>query len=238
MNRAIYKPEGRAKEYSDLAVNLYNGCEHGCLYCYARKLTNKSYEEFKKAVPRKNILFLLSKEAKYYSNKSVLLCFMCDPYQPSELKYCITRQAIQILHSYNVKVNILTKGGARSIRDFDLLRDGDKYGVTLTFISEEDSKKYEPEAALPEERLYALKEAHKRGIFTWVSLEPVIDKVQTLELIDISKDYVDEFKVGKLNHDRKAELINWREFGFAVIKKLEKYNKRYYIKKDLLDKLK
>jgi len=60
----------------------------------------------------------------------------------------------------------------KSMRDFDLLNGNSNYGATLTFIDRGDSLKWEPGAALPDERMLALKEAKKRGIKTWVSLEP------------------------------------------------------------------
>src|SRR3989304_615713 len=123
---------------------------------------------------RKTILPELRKQAPSFSGKEVLFCFTSDPYQHLETESNITRQAIEILHANNIRVTILTKGGSRSIKDFDLLKFGDKYGATLTFVNPEDSLKWEPNAALPEDRISALREAKKQGIETWASLEPVI----------------------------------------------------------------
>jgi hypothetical protein len=86
---------------------------------------------------------------------------------------------------------------------------------------------------LPEDRLRALEEAHKRGIETWASLEPVIDPAETLELIRRSHGFVDHFKVGKWNHDKRADSIDWRKFAVEVVELLDSLGCDYYIKDDL-----
>ena len=95
-------------------------------------------------------------------------------------------------------------------KDFDLYGPNDWFGVTLTFDNPDDSKQYEPGAALPADRIKALEEAHNRGIQTWVSIEPVIYPDQTLHLIEITHEFVDHFRVGKLNHFPNIEAkIDW-----------------------------
>ena len=105
---------------------------------------------------------------------------------------------------------------------FDVSCDNDK-----------DSLEWEPGAALPMERVETLKIANAIGVKTWVSLEPVLYPEQTLNLIDMTHKFVDEFKVGKLNYHPKAAAIDWRQFGMNVIAKLESLGKKYYIKDDL-----
>jgi DNA repair photolyase len=140
-----------------------------------------------------------------------------------------------MLHLFGIGVRILTKGGMRSIKDFDLLTltHDDAYGATLTFLDDEDSKFFEPNAALPDERIDALKLASKSKIYTWASLEPVIDPIQTLEIILATREFVDEYKVGKWNYDARAKEIDWNWFGHKAVELLEKYGKKYYIKEDL-----
>jgi len=229
----IYKPKGKAKEYCNLAVNLYSGCDHGCLYCYAPKILRTKYQEFIEPKTRKDILQKLEKEAKKFTGHEVLLCFTCDPYCHYGAKSGVTRKAIQILHNAGVNVVILTKGGRRSMTDFDLLTQNDKYGATLTFINDIDSKKWEPYAALPKDRMFALQKAHKQGIKTWVSLEPVIDPLQTLKLIELTHEFVDIYKVGRWNYDKRANEIDYKEFVESAINLFVKYGKKYLIKKDL-----
>jgi len=232
MASVIYVPRGKAREYSGLAANLYRGCGHGCKYCYAPAATHRSLEEFHDPAPREKLLERLRKEAhKFAGHGAVLLCFTCDPYQPIEENHVITRRAIEILHEAGVPVTILTKGGRRAERDFDLLGPEDSIGATLTFVKDHDSLAWEPGAALPGERIAMLKHAKGHGLRTWVSIEPVIDPEQSLRSIEMSAEFVDEFKIGKLNYLRRD--IDWHDFGQRAIMLLESLGKNYYIKRDL-----
>ena len=151
----VYKPRGRAGEYSDLAVNLYNGCSHFCVYCYVPACLHTTREKFHAPLPRKNILEQLTLDAQKlklaHEKRSILLCFTCDPYQPINQKYQLARKAIQILHSNDLNVMILTKGGKRAEQDFELLASKDWFGVTLTSLDKRISQFWEPGAALPGE---------------------------------------------------------------------------------------
>ena len=233
----IYKPKGRAGEYAPLAVNLYRGCGHGCIYCYAPETTFIDRQEFIKATPRQGIIEKLKKDAPkavFDGHKgNVLLCFTCDPYQPINAVHELTRQAIIILHKNGFNVTILTKGGKRAERDFDLLRPCDEFATTLTFLDEQKSRQWEPGAAIPKERIESLREAHKLGITTWVSLEPVIEPAESIEIIRQTHTFVDLFKVGKLNYHPRANEIDWRKFLQECIAVLNEYDCQYYIKKDL-----
>ncbi len=190
-----------------------------------------------KATPRANIIERLRKDAPQAALTSpkgdVLLCFTCDPYQPIDTIHRLTRQAIEILHDNNFTVAILTKGGKRAERDFDLLSPKDSFAVTLTFLDEQNSIKWEPKAAIPEERIESLKKAHDLGIKTWVSLEPVINPDATMEVIRQTHTFVDLYKVGKINYHKIEESIDWSMFLRNVKTILEAYGSQYYIKKDL-----
>lgn len=238
----IYEPQGRAAEYSPLAANLYSGCDHRCEYCYAPAALRTTPE--KHAIPkqRKDLIANLRKDAdkleRAGDKRQILLCFSCDPYQKFDDGYgSTTRQALNILFSRNLNVAILTKGGKRSERDFDLLaanKEKIKYGATLVFADDAEALQREPGAAPTSERIAALKKAHDLGIRTWVSLEPVFSCADTLELINRTHKFVDEYKVGILNHHPHSKTINWHKFKIDVIEKLESLKKPYYIKKDLL----
>lgn len=233
----IYKPKGKAAEYGEYALNLYDGCVHGCAYCYVPAIRRKTPRHYHAAAWSRAINWeLLGAEIAAHRGKDLFLCFTCDPYQPDELKTGMTRRVIELCHGSGVRVVLLTKGGAHSERDFDLLSDRPElssYGATLTFISASDSSAWEPGAAPPEERMDVLSRAHGRGIPTWASLEPVIDPAQSLEIIDRCKDFVDVFKVGRWNHDLRANAIDWTAFGREAVRLLDGYGKKYYIKKDL-----
>lgn len=236
--RIIYEPRGRAREYAPLSCNLYSGCEHGCEYCYAPAVARKTREEFRSNVaPRKNILELLKQDCIECapvadSMPHVLLCFMCDPYTPAEENHEVTREAIRMMKSAGLTVEVLTKNGPLARRDFDLLTPKDAHAATLTFLSEKDSLAWEPNTALPDDRILALEEAKSMGLRTWVSLEPVIDPEQTLEIIRRTYKFVDKFKVGKINHIGIS--VDWAKFGFEVKALLEKLGCDYYLKKDLV----
>ncbi len=235
----IYQPGGRAREYCELALNLYKGCSHGCTYCYVPMRQDR--ESFHKNVTaRESVIEKLEKEAPRYSGREVLLSFTSDPYQPIDKELQLTRKAIEILNRNGVNVTILTKAGLRSTRDFDLLslNKENKYGATLTFINTFEAGKYEPFAPGMGSRMLALSYAKKRGIKTWASLEPAIAPSNILKIIELTKDYVDEYRVGKWNHAKEADLIDWARFARLAVELLERYNKKYYIKKDLVKYLK
>ncbi len=235
---AVYWTKGRAKEYCELAVNLYDGCGHQCVYCYGANVMHKKHEEFfRDGVPRDNIVNRIRKDAILMEHNQnfgpVLLCFVTDPYQPVEKEYCITRHSIQILNEHGIGVHILTKAGALAQRDFDLLGPKDAFATTLTCYDAVNSEKWEPYAGRPNERILNLREAHGRGIPTWVSCEPVIYPKQTLYLIELTAEWVDEFKVGTMNYHPHGWSIDWKRFGNDAVELLERIGKKYYIKKDL-----
>lgn len=196
-----------------------------------------SREDFVNPIARQDILSQIEKEAPKYLGNEILLCFTCDPYCQLDEELRLTRETIKILHKNNITVHILTKGGKKSERDFDLLlanRNQSWYGATLTFIDNKHSKLYEPNASLPKERFEVLRRAFVYGIKTWVSLEPVIDPEQTLEIIRQTHSFINKYKIGKWNYSKEADKIDWKAFINDAIELLERYNSKYYIKKDLL----
>ena len=241
----VYEPRGRAREYSPLALNLYRGCSSRCVYCYASDVLHMKVEDFHQPVPRAGIIAKLVQDAKALqaagNQKPILLCFTCDPYQSIEERRGITRQALEILLRHEQPVQILTKGGRRSIRDFDLLAEHKArctYAATLTFTDPEDLARYEPGADSYAGRVAALRAAHRLGIETWVSCEPVIDPAQTLAIIRETHEYVDQFRVGKLNA-RSGDMakieaaIDWHRFAREAVDLLQDLGAKYYIKEDL-----
>jgi DNA repair photolyase len=236
----IYETHGKAKEYCELAATLYRGCSHCCTYCYAPAAIRVSREEFCKPRVRPDVLSKFEKDAtgleKIGEKRTILLSFTTDPYQPLDEKEQLTRKAIQILHNHNLKVSILTKGGKRSERDFDILSSRpelSEYGSTLVFTEEKCRLEIEKGAARTEERIESIKKAHDLGIFTYVSLEPVWIPEQSLKLIDLTRDFVDFYKIGKLNYDPHESNIDWWKFKKELIDKLDGYKKNYYLKKSL-----
>jgi len=237
----IYEPRGKALEYSPLAANLYRGCSHGCTYCYAPSATFKDRslfhsEEF--IQPRKDVLAQFEKDCCKFSGdpRECLFSFTTDPYQPIEIDNNLTRDALKIGLKYNIFPVILTKGGKLATRDFDILKKfkNRKFGATLTTDSDVESKEWEPGASLPCDRIESLEDAWTLGIFTFVSFEPVINPNAVFRLIDETHEFVDFYKVGKLNYHPFSKTIDWVKFRESVMEKLESLGKKYMIKKDLL----
>jgi len=149
----------------------------------------------------------------------------------------MTRKVLELFKEYNIPFQMLTKGGYRAKRDFDLYKKGDAFASTLTFLNNRKSLLWEPKAAIPFERINTLKTAHDLGIETWASLEPVIDPLETLAIIENTHEFIDLFKVGTLNYNEHALTIDWIKFRNDVVVLLNKLGKKYYLKKDLLDKI-
>jgi len=167
-------------------------------------------------------------------DKRVLLCFTCDPYQPCDVEHELTRQVIEIFVDYGVPFQILTKGGSRAARDFDLLARGDGvFATTISFTDDWARSEWEPQAAPIPDRLETLQAAHALGIPTWVSVEPVVERVQAIELIETVAPFADEIRVGKLNHHPLATTINWSQFALDAYDALQATGRHYLIKDGL-----
>lgn len=249
----IYTPKGRAREYASLACNVYRGCDHQCLYCYAPSATRRNRGDFAISSTRPHFLHKLEKEAAKYAaagaTDRILLCFTCDPYQLLDIREQQTRQTIQLLHRYSLNVQVLTKGGGQALRDLDLLTPQDAFGTTLTLLDNDESRKWEPKAALPGDRIRTIQRFHAAGIPTWASLEPVLDPAAALEIIRQTHPFVNLFKVGKLNYHPLAQETDWHKFATEAMNLLKSlgYQRnpdpdslqsgQFYIKKDLANYL-
>jgi DNA repair photolyase len=233
----IYAPRGQAGEYAPLACNPYRGCGHKCAYCYVPQVIKMKREEFDAgAVPRPDFLRNLEKDAAKYQEAGyggqVMLSFTTDPYHPGDTT--LTRQTIECLQRYGMGVCTLTKGGTRSLRDLDLFRPGhDAFASTLTSLDDAFSLKWERAAALPGDRIEALKAFHDRGIFTWVSLEPTLDCESSLEIVERTHEYVDLYKIGRVNYLPMTKTTDWRDYTVRMMELCAKLKVAHYFKKDL-----
>jgi len=246
--RVIYEPKGRAREYAELAVSLYRGCDHRCAYCYSPNVLKMKREEFVVPAQRPGLISRLTLDAidleEAGNTRPVLLSFTHDPYMLMDAllgerygtEHSLTRQAVRILKHHGQRVSILTKGGLRATRDLDLLDEHDAFGCTLTFASEADSREWEPGAAMPSDRIDVLKQAHARGIPTWASIEPVIAPGQSVAMILASLPYVDTYKLGAWNYDKRANDIDWPAYYRRVRTLLRGEGKLVVVKADLLER--
>ncbi len=244
----IYAPGGQAGEYSPLAANPYLGCGHSCSYCYVPRVlrvplgghgatvaqARKVFDQGAK--PRPNYLHHLRRDAESYQEAGltgqVMLSFTTDPFHPGDTT--LTRETLQVIQAHGMGICTLTKGGTRALRDLDLFRpDRDAFATTLTSLDPVFSKKWEREAALPADRLKALKTFHDAGIFTWVSLEPTIDIESSLAVVQATHEFIDLFKVGRVNYLPMTKTTDWEGYTHRMIELLQKLGSASYIKKDL-----
>ena len=228
--KPIYEPKGRAKEYGDYAINIYTGCPHRCYYCFAPNVLRRDREKFHSNVaPRDGIVEAVKRqlEREKITDKTIHLCFTCDPY-PMGCDTTATREIIKAIKGSGNHVQILTKGDGS--RDFDLLDENDWYGITVTGDGT-DYYKTEPSALTPVKRMDRLGEAHKAGIRTWVSFEPVLDDDEVLWCIRDAHELIDKVKIGKLNY--YPSDINWKKFGEDAEALCKSLGLDYYIKESL-----
>jgi len=190
-------------------LNPYAGCEHGCVYCYARFATRFSHpnEEWGSFVDvRINVPELIEKEAVRKQPGEVYISSVSDGWQPLEKKYHLTRKCLEVLLRYNYAISIQTKS-ALVRRDFDLIEGhrNVELGMTLTTTEPEVAALFEPRASTPNERMEILKKAKDIGIRTFVFLGPLLPYISDRggglgELLDaILKINPDYFYVDRLN---------------------------------------
>ena len=239
MSDVIYTPAGRAREYSPLALNVYLGCSHGCKYCYAPKCRRQKPEEyFKIPEPRRNLAAnLRSQLAKGRITQQVMLSFIGDCYCETADNGKAAREVLEILLEHGAPVAILSKGGERILRDLDSFKEFGRHiqvGETLTFDNDSDSRQWEPNAALPRERIEVMRKLHESGIRTFASFEPVIKPEQSLRLMRAVLPFCDVFKIGKINGFEDFDKhIDWSGFLAEAVGILRAAKKRFYVKHDL-----
>ena len=194
---------------ADYTVNCYTGCEHGCVYCYARFVTRFTHpgEPWGSFVDVKiNAPAALKRELRRKKVGRVYISSVCDGWQPLEAKYELTRSCLELLLHHRYPVTILTKSGLAA-RDLDLLpgRENVELGVTLTTLDESLRAKIEPRASATEKRISLLHDAKERGITTYAFLGPFMPRLSDGEdnlgalLQLISEAGVAYFYVDRLN---------------------------------------
>lgn len=234
----IYAPAGQAGEYAPLATNPYRGCGHECLYCYVPLVTKQDRAEFNEGAELRPRYFerLLKDCRKYQAagvTEQVMLSFATDPYHPGDT--APTRKTLEILRYSGFAFCTLTKGGTKARRDFDLFRrHRDAFASTMTTLDDRFSKKWERRAALPDNRIAALKSFYDGGIFTWISLEPTLDVEASLAVVQATHPFVDLYKVGRANYLKEiTRTTDWRDYTLRMIDLLNRLGKKHYIKRDL-----
>ncbi|MDJ0893662.1 MAG: PA0069 family radical SAM protein [Alphaproteobacteria bacterium] len=177
----------------DQSINPYRGCEHGCVYCYARPthawLGLSPGLDFESRLFRKpDAARLLEAELRdpKYRCKVIAIGTNTDPYQPIERGERITRQILEVLSAFNHPVGIVTKS-ALVLRDIDILADMAKRNLASVFVSvttfdRDLARRMEPRAAAPGRRLEVIRALSEAGIPTGVLAAPMIPALNDTEL--------------------------------------------------------
>jgi len=179
----------------DYVINPYVGCQHGCTYCYAKfmKRFTGHKEPWGQFVDVKiNAVELLQVEIKKKKKGNVWVSGVCDPYQPLERKYELTRQCLEILAQNDWPVAIQTRSPL-VLRDIDVLKMGKYFevGLTITTADDETRKLFEPYAPPIAARLRALDELHRSGIRTYAMIAPLLPGAEGLaQHLEGKVDYV------------------------------------------------
>jgi DNA repair photolyase len=179
----------------DYALNPYTGCEHACSYCYARFMKRFSghkepWGDFVDAKINAPDLLLVEKERK--KRGTVWVSGVCDPYQPLEARYQLTRRCLELLVRSNWPVRVQTRSPL-VLRDLDVLREGEDIEVGLTVTTADDAirKLFEPRAPAIEARLEALHELRKAGVRTYAMIAPMLPGAEQLgTLLAGRADYI------------------------------------------------
>jgi DNA repair photolyase len=177
----------------DRSINAYRGCEHGCIYCFARP--THAYHDLSPGIDFETRLFakpgaaeLLREELSRsgYIAAPIAMGTNTDPYQPIERDWQITRQCLEVLGEARHPVTITTKSH-RVVRDLDLLQDMARdslitVAVSVTSLDPATSRTVEPRAPTPAKRITAISALSAAGIPVYASVSPVIPAITDHEI--------------------------------------------------------
>jgi DNA repair photolyase len=200
----------------DYVINPYTGCAHRCSYCYARfmKRFTGHKEPWGQFIDVKvNAPELLSKEIEKKRPGRIWMSGVCDPYQPVEARYRLTRRCLQIVVEHGWPLTVQTRS-ALVVRDIDLLTRGKEIEVGLSIATADDMirRLFEPHAPSISQRIIALDELHRAGIRTYAMIAPLLPKAEML--VNALAGKVDFVLVDRMNYNhadwvyRKHRLDN------------------------------
>jgi DNA repair photolyase len=198
----------------DYALNAYVGCQHRCLYCYAKfmKRFTGHREPWGAFVDVKiNAPELLARELKKKKGR-VWISGVCDSYQSVEGKYLLTRRCLEILVEQGWPVTIQTKSPL-VLRDIDILKGAAdaEVGFTITTSDEKVRRIFEPGAPPIAKRIEALRILHAEGIRTFVMIAPLLPHAEGL--VDMLSGIVDHVVIDRYNYHYADRAFN--EHGMA-----------------------
>jgi DNA repair photolyase len=177
----------------DRSINPYRGCEHGCIYCFARP--THAYLGLSPGLDFESKLFvkpeaaeLLEKELAHpkYTPRVIAIGTSTDPYQPIERRYKVMRRILEVLDRANHPLGIVTKS-ALVLRDLDILarmaeRNLVRVALSVTTLDPTLARKMEPRAATPMRRLETLRRLSQAGVPTTVMVAPIIPAINDMDI--------------------------------------------------------
>ncbi|HEA23535.1 hypothetical protein LCGC14_0999480 [marine sediment metagenome] len=208
------------------SMNPYQGCEHGCIYCYARNTHEfwgygPGLDFERKILIKKTAPDLLEAKlkSKRWEAKTIVLSGNTDCYQPAEKKFGITRACLEVFLKYRHPVGIITKNSA-ILRDLDILTELAKHqligvNVSVTSLSEETRRILEPRTASIKKRLETIRILSENGIPVNAMLAPIIPGINSHEIMNLAKAVSDNgacsfaFTVVRLNGAIGGIFIDW-----------------------------
>lgn len=177
----------------DRSINPYRGCEHGCVYCFARPThaylglsPGQDFESRLFAKPKAAQLLAQELRKAGYQVRSMALGTNTDPYQPIDEKYQVTREVLKVLRDFKHPVGIVTKSN-RILRDLDILSEMAsmnlaRVAISVTTLDRRLARSMEPRAPTPERRIDAIRELSAAGVPTAVMAAPMIPALNDHEL--------------------------------------------------------
>lgn len=212
----------------DRSINPYRGCEHGCIYCFARPThaymgLSPGLDFESRLFVKPNAAALLEKELSRpgYRVAPIAMGTNTDPYQPIEQDWRITRGVLEVLSAFNHPVTIVTKS-ARITRDLDILSDMARRNlvraaISVTTLDRRLARKMEPRASTPSRRIEAIRLLAESGVPTGVMVAPVIPAINDMEIEKIltGAAYAGAKSAGfvllRLPHEIKDLFREWLE---------------------------
>ncbi len=180
------------------SMNMYQGCEHGCIYCYARNAHefwgySAGLDFERKILVKHDAPKLLEAKLRSKSWKActIVMSGNTDCYQPAEKEFELTRKCLEVFLKYRHPVGIITKN-ALILRDLDILKELNEYGligvnISVTSLSEETRRILEPRTTTIKKRLEAIRVLSENGIPVNAMLAPIIPGINSHEILNLAK---------------------------------------------------
>jgi len=167
---------------TEYVMNIYRGCNHGCIYCYARSNYYEKTDSFDNIRAKKNALQIIRNDLRRKAKPGVVLTGgVSDPYNPMEMEHKLTQNALELINAFGFGICIITKSDLVT-RDTDVLMDIKNHSpasvnFSITCSTDDMCSKIEPLTSSTSDRFKAIEHLSKNGIITGVLIDPVIPHI-------------------------------------------------------------